>query len=106
MLILRSSTKLVPDLSVLQMQNFFEQQDIELLEWPGNSPDLNPIENVWYNMKRRIQELKPQNKRELQEAVVRVWHHQVTADLCQDLILSMTRRCEAVIKSRGGPTKY
>uniref|UniRef100_A0A3Q3QW79 Tc1-like transposase DDE domain-containing protein n=1 Tax=Monopterus albus TaxID=43700 RepID=A0A3Q3QW79_MONAL len=29
-----------------QVKNFFEENQINTLDWPGNSPDLNPIENL------------------------------------------------------------
>ena len=34
-----------------KVTRFLEQQQINVLEWPGNSPDLNPIENCWQKMK-------------------------------------------------------
>ena len=37
-----------------KMQTFFAQTGIILLEWPGNSPDLNPIENLWAIIKRKL----------------------------------------------------
>jgi len=30
-----------------KVKKFFEQNEIRLLQWPGNSPDINPIENLW-----------------------------------------------------------
>ena len=29
---------------------FLDQQDVEVLDWPARSPDMNPIEHVWYQM--------------------------------------------------------
>ena len=35
-------------------KNFLDNNNIDLLEWPGNSPDLNPIENLWTDMKNKM----------------------------------------------------
>jgi len=34
------------------MQKFFKESKLSVLEWPGNSPDLNPIENLWTVIKK------------------------------------------------------
>lgn len=33
---------------------FFEEQDVKLFSWPARSPDLNPIENVWALLARKV----------------------------------------------------
>lgn len=42
-------------------------------EWPARSPDLNPIENMWSMMERRVSELAPRSEDELVQAVDRAW---------------------------------
>jgi hypothetical protein len=86
---------------------FLEAEKIHVLPWPGNSPDLNPIENLWELLKRDISKNLITNKRDLIEKLINVWHHsEEIKKICQNLIKSMTRRVEAVIAAKGGHTKY
>ena len=57
-------------------------------------------------MAKKVQACHPKNKRDLKEAVIRVWNHELTTELHQSLIESMPRRWSAVIKGRGWVTKY
>jgi len=41
--------------------------------WPPNSPDLNPIKNVWKILKSRVKQWKPRNAEELREAIKAEW---------------------------------
>ena len=82
------------------------QDNFQVLDWPGNSPDLNPIENLWVNIKRKISERKPQNLDELKENIKTVWTCDVTPELCKNLVYSMPNRIKNVILNKGYPTKY
>jgi hypothetical protein len=77
-----------------------------VLSWPGNSPDLNPIENLWARLKCLVAAKHPSNKTQLIEAIISSWYHTVTTDELKALVDSMPRRCLAVIKAKGYPTKY
>ena len=43
------------DITVQVLEHFLECTGIAVLEWPGNSPDMNPIENIWNIMKKRLE---------------------------------------------------
>lgn len=49
----------------LKVKNFFSENNIDVMLWPANSPDLNPIENVWNLIKKNIGKIYITNKEEL-----------------------------------------
>ena len=75
--------------------------------WPSNSPDLNPIENLWHILKSNIRKRKqqPRNKKQLVEALQEEWK-KLDMDIVNSLCDSMPRRLRAVIDANGGPTGY
>lgn len=85
---------------------WLKNEGVEVLDWPGNSPDLNPIENLWSRLKRIVGAKKPSNRTELIEAILNAWFRVITPEQLEQLVDSMPRRCEAVIKAKGYPTKY
>jgi transposase len=78
---------------------------LKLLDWPSQSPDLNPIEHVWKLMKDEVRKLKPTNLNDLFEKLETVWRN-IPIDYLQRLIDSMPQRCQAVIDANGMHTKY
>ncbi|KAG2211794.1 hypothetical protein INT46_007978 [Mucor plumbeus] len=86
-------------------QNGFSEDKI--LDWPAQSPDLHPIENVWYQLKRRLDNYmtKSRTKEELANRISVEWD-KITQKECLRYIDSMPSRIEAVIKSNGGPTSF
>ena len=78
-----------------------------VIEWPAQSPDLNPIEHLWHHPKRRLAdyETPPKGILEPWERAEQEWN-KIPADVCRNLVESMPRRIAAVIKAKGGFTKY
>lgn len=89
------------------IKTFLQQSNIPLLSWPGNSPDMNPIENVWELVKREIAKEAITTKTQLIEKIIHVWNrHPRMQETVQNCISSMPRRIEALIAAKGGSTKY
>lgn len=84
---------------------YFKKKNICVLDWPAQSPDLNPIENLWTHLKNEIPQHNPKRKSDLFEFVQLEWE-KIKASKCEALVRSMPKRCLAVIKAKGGPIKY
>ncbi len=78
---------------------------VPLFCWPANSPDLNPIENLWGIVKRKMWYARPNNAEELKATIRATWAL-ITPEQCHRLIDSMPRRIAAVIQAKGAPTMY
>jgi transposase len=89
---------------------WFEDNDFNVdwtYSWPPQSPDLNPIEHVWHHLKLKLSAYPDRAKgvHELWDRVEEQWAT-FTKEDCQRYIDSMPKRIEAVIKAKGGYTKY
>jgi len=88
------------------VMKFLSEAKIPLLPWPGNSPDSNPIENLWHIAKQRLQLVTTITKEQLISEVTRIWNDPELKDICLTLIKSMPKRIDDVIKNHGYHTKY
>ena len=73
--------------------------------WPPQSPDLNPIEQVWEFVKSRLEESNKVTKRTIWTELEKAWR-QVTPEHAKKYINTMKDRCKAVILAKGGHTRY
>lgn len=87
------------------VKDWFQANSITLLEWPSQSPDLNPIENLWGELKRRVGKVGIQNKDQLWEIVQKTWY-EIPVETCRKLISSMPQRLQKVVQNKGGYTGY
>ena len=84
------------------------ERGIITIYWPPYSPDLNPIETIWNWMKDWIEERYGDinySYDNLRQYVKEAWEA-ITEEQLNSLIDSMRERCEAVIASQGGYTKF
>ncbi len=91
------------------MSDWFLENDNELtlLKWPPQSPDLNPIEHLRDVVEREILivDVQPTNLQQLRDAIMSIWT-KISEEYFQQLVESMPRRIKAVLKSKGGTTRY
>ncbi|GFW10010.1 transposable element Tcb2 transposase [Trichonephila clavipes] len=88
-------------------EKVLESEDIERMDWPARSPDLNPIEHVWDFLGKRLTAriLPPVTILELRLALQDEWAA-MPQQLIDTLILSMDRRCETCLAVRGDHIPY
>jgi transposase len=77
----------------------------ELLDWPSNSPDVNPIENIWSIVKRKVEKRKPKNIDELERFLVTEFKN-MDINIVNNCVMSMRDRCLSLISSKGERIKY
>lgn len=88
------------------VQEWFATNNIQQLAWPGNSPDLNPIENLWAVLKRKVALHRPTCSEHLKQVIRQAWETEIDRELCERLVDSMPDRIQAVLHAKGFPTKY
>ena len=88
------------------VKKFFIDNNINIIDWPGNSPDINPIENLWASLKRQLQNENTSSVPHVIESLKKIWIKETTHETCLALAHSMPRRLQNVISANGEMTKY
>ena len=75
---------------------WFRERQINVLGWPSQSPDLNPIENLWRELKIRVQARDPRNLEESKQICRDEWA-KIPMNICQNLVKKYPNRLQAVL---------
>lgn len=78
-----------------------KQKKLVNMEWPAQSPDLNPIELLWDELDRNVRKMRPVNHNHLWECLQACWQS-IGEETLKKLINRMPRVCKAVIYANGG----
>jgi transposase len=85
--------------------NFFIKNDINIMYWPPNSPDLNPIENVWNILKRRVGTIFVKTKEELISTIIKS-SNEIKISVINNIIDSMDNRIDELIVKKYDSINY
>lgn len=98
---------LAPCHTAKKVKSFFDDQELEVLKWPGNSPDLSPIENLWAFLKQRFRKLGVRTKPEAIRWFLNAAHRsEDVRNVCENLIDSMPKRIKMCIDAKGGHINF
>ena len=94
-----------PKHTARSVKAYIANKPIPTMWWPAQSPDLNPIENLWSILDRRLKNRKCNSEAELFQVLQDGWKD-LPVSLLDNLATSMPRRIAAVLAAKGMPTKY
>ena len=87
-------------------REFFDENSINWWKPPPESPDCNPIENLWHELKEYIRrEVKPHTKQELVDGIKEFWAT-VTVENCSRYINNLCKVVPKIIELNGAATGY
>jgi transposase len=89
------------------VKRFLEGKSVKYVQWPLQSPDLSPIENLWAQVKGKVarRRHRVKNTSMMESALREIWP-QIEGESLLTLNKSMPRRVIACIKNKGGSTRY
>lgn len=87
------------------VKGWLDQQAFTVLDWPPQSPDMNPIEHCWDAIGRKLAQRHHNSKADLLVSLREEWEALPT-DYLRRLVESMPKRVHALLKAKGGSTTY
>ena len=82
-------------------KEWLKKKHIKVLEWPSQSPDLNPIKNL----KRRVAKRQPRNLKDLERICEEEWT-KIPPKICANLLKNYNKHLTSVLANKSFSTKY
>ena len=82
-----------------------KENNVNRISWPAQSPDLNPMENVWAVLKANVGNYKPSSIKELTRIIKKEWK-KLDKIFAENLVSSMKNRISLVISNKGDHILY
>jgi transposase len=82
-----------------------DEHHVNKISWPSQSPDLNPIENVWAILKANISNYKPRSIKDLIRIIKKEWKA-LDNVLAKNLVISMKNRISLLLCNDGDHILY
>jgi transposase len=89
-----------------KIKAYLAEQPFQVIDWPGNSPDLNPIENCWNFMKGKLKDKDVSSVPKLINEIKMLWTTKISREYFKKLSDSMPTRIKKVLAAKGECTKY
>ncbi|MGL6119347.1 MAG: transposase [Fusobacteriaceae bacterium] len=86
-------------------KEFFDENEVDVLFWPSQSPDLNPIENLWSYIERKLTKKVLKTKTKLIEEIKEIWNN-IPLSYVRNLYQSIPNRLELILRNKGGHIPY
>ena len=88
-----------------EIRKWLKKKQIKVMEWPSQSTDLNPIENLWRELKLQMAKRQPRNLKDL-ESICKEESTKIPPEMCENLVTNDKKRPTSVVANNSFSTKY